>query len=78
MNGTSKAESPMVLKGLDVKIRSGVFIGIAGTTGAGKSTLVKLLLRLYDTTAGHVLVGNHDVRDVSIPDLRQNVALVSA
>lgn len=76
-NGTGKPVSPMVLKGLDVKIRSGEFIGIAGTTGAGKSTLVKLLLRLYDATSGHVLVGKRDVRDVSIPDLRQKVALVS-
>ena len=66
-----------MLQGLNINIRSGEFIGIAGTTGAGKSTLVKLLLRLYDTDSGQVLVGKRDVRELALQDLRNSVALVS-
>mgnify|MGYP001241891763 CR=1 FL=1 len=50
---------------------------MAGPTGAGKSTLVKLLLRLYDVTDGRVTLDGHDVRDLRLADVRAQIALVS-
>ena len=61
---------------LDFTIKSGQFIGIIGSTGSGKSTLVNLISRLYDTTDGHVLVGGHDVKEYDLKALRDSVAVV--
>ena len=61
---------------LNINIKSGQFIGIIGSTGSGKSTLVNLISRLYDTTEGKVLVGNHDVKEYDLKTLRDSVAVV--
>ncbi len=61
---------------LDFTIKSGEFIGIIGSTGSGKSTLVNLISRLYDTTEGHVLVSGHDVKEYDLKALRDSVAVV--
>ena len=61
---------------LNVDIKSGQFIGIIGSTGSGKSTLVNLISRLYDTTDGRVLVGGNDVKDYDLRTLRDAVAVV--
>ena len=66
-----------VLRGLSFTVAPGEMVGIAGPTGAGKSTIVKLLLRLYDVTGGAVLIDGTDVREVTQRDLRRHVALVS-
>ena len=66
-----------VLKGLSFSVRPGETIGIAGPTGSGKSTLIKLLLRLYDPTEGSVTLDGHDLRSWDIRTLRRNIALVS-
>ncbi len=66
-----------VLRGLSFRVAPGEMVGIAGPTGAGKSTIVKLLLRLYDVTGGAVRIDGIDVRDTSQRDLRRHVALVS-
>ncbi|MEQ8352091.1 MAG: ABC transporter ATP-binding protein [Leptospiraceae bacterium] len=66
-----------VLRGLSFSVRPGETIGIAGPTGSGKSTLIKLLLRLYDPTAGSVTLDGHDLRSWDIRTLRRNIALVS-
>jgi ATP-binding cassette subfamily B protein len=66
-----------IIKDLNLKITSGSIIGIAGTTGAGKTTLIKLLLRLYDTTSGEILIDNHSIKDFDLTQLRRNIALVS-
>ncbi|MCB1169834.1 MAG: ABC transporter ATP-binding protein, partial [Leptospiraceae bacterium] len=66
-----------VLKGLSFSVRPGETIGIAGPTGSGKSTLIKLLLRLYDPTEGAVMLDGHDLRTWDIRTLRRNIALVS-
>ena len=66
-----------VLAGVSFRIAPGETLGIAGPTGAGKSTLIKLLLRLYDVTGGAVRLDGHDVRHLTLEDLRQNIALVS-
>ena len=64
------------VNGLNINIKSGEFIGIIGSTGSGKSTLVNLISRLYDTTEGRVLVGNHDVKEYDLKALRDSVAVV--
>ena len=61
---------------LDFTIKSGEFVGIIGSTGSGKSTLVNLISRLYDTTEGHVLVSGHDVKEYDLKTLRDSVAVV--
>jgi ATP-binding cassette, subfamily B, bacterial len=66
-----------VLCGVDLHLPAGDTHAIVGATGAGKSTVVKLLLRLEDVTGGRVLVDGHDVRDLVTIDLRAACALVS-
>ena len=66
-----------VLNGLSLNVRAGEMVGIAGTTGAGKSTLIKLLLRLYDVNKGTIGIDGIDVRALRQHDLRQQIALVS-
>jgi ATP-binding cassette subfamily B protein len=66
-----------VLDGVSFRVAPGETLGIAGPTGAGKSTIIKLLLRFYDVTGGAVRLDGHDVRDLALSDLRRNIALVS-
>ena len=61
---------------LNLNIKSGQFIGIIGSTGSGKSTLVNLISRLYDTTEGQVIVGGHNVKEYGLKPLRDSVAMV--
>ena len=61
---------------LNINIKSGEFIGIIGSTGSGKSTLVNLISRLYDTTEGEVIVGGHNVKEYGLEPLRNSVAMV--
>ncbi|MBR3250026.1 MAG: ABC transporter ATP-binding protein [Clostridia bacterium] len=65
-----------VLKNIDFKINTGETVGIIGGTGDGKSSLVNLIPRLYDTTEGEVLVGNKNVKDYDIKVLRDQVSMV--
>ena len=64
------------LADVDLKIPSGATVGIIGGTGSSKSTLVKLIPRLYDVTEGEVKVGGVDVRDYDLETLRNSVAMV--
>ena len=64
------------LKNINLKIKSGQFIGILGSTGSGKTSLVNLISRLYDVTEGSVLVSGKDVRDYDLDTLRSAVAVV--
>lgn len=66
-----------VLRGVSFRAAPGETIGIAGPTGSGKTTLVKLLLRLYDVTGGAIRIDGLDVRDVALTDLRRRIAVVS-
>lgn len=66
-----------VLKDLNISIHKGQTIGIAGPTGGGKTTLIKLLLRFYDINSGKILLEGNDLRDLSLTQLRQKIALVS-
>ena len=64
------------LHNVDIYIKSGETIGIIGSTGSAKSTLVQLIPRLYDTTLGTVRVGGRNVKDYSLDALRTQVAMV--
>ena len=65
-----------VLKDVNLSIRSGETIGIIGSTGSAKSSLVQLIPRLYDTSRGEVLVGGRNVKDYKLKNLRDNVSMV--
>ncbi len=66
-----------VIDGVSFLVEPGEALGIVGHTGAGKSTLANLLIRLYDTENGSILIDGIDVRKLAYDDLRQNVAIVS-
>jgi ATP-binding cassette subfamily B protein len=65
-----------VLKDVSFEVRPGERVGIVGATGAGKSTLINLLLRFYDVTEGRILIDGIDVRDMDLTDLRRLFSLV--
>ena len=73
----SYTSGPEVLHGLDIDVPAGETHAVVGLTGAGKSTIVKLLLRLYEPSSGRVTVDGVDVRDLTFGDLRGAIGLVS-
>jgi ABC-type multidrug transport system fused ATPase/permease subunit len=66
-----------VLRDVDLDVEAGRTVALVGTTGSGKSTLVSLIPRLYDPTAGSVLVDGVDVREADLESVRREVGLVS-
>jgi ATP-binding cassette subfamily B multidrug efflux pump len=72
----SYGTGPEVLHGIDLAVEPGTTLAVVGPTGAGKSTIVNLLARFYDPTAGAVLVDGHDLRDVTTASLRGNLGVV--
>lgn len=65
-----------VLHDINIDAKPGQVIAILGATGSGKSTILHLLPRFYDTTSGQVLIDGHNVRDLTLPSLRRNIGLV--
>lgn len=70
-----RADQP-VLEGVDLHIEPGETFALVGPTGAGKSTIAKLVTRFYDPTLGEVLIDGHDLRDVSLHSLRSQLGVV--
>lgn len=68
-------QSP-VFEHLDLDLPPGKFVALVGPSGIGKSTLISLLLRLYDPQAGRVLIDGHDIRDFTLHSLRSQVSVV--
>ncbi|PRQ08322.1 ABC transporter ATP-binding protein [Enhygromyxa salina] len=66
-----------ILRGLSVRIPAGDTVAFVGATGAGKSTLIKLILRFYDVKAGRVCLDGIDVRELELTSLRRAIGLVS-
>ena len=66
-----------ILSDFNVRINPGETVAFVGATGAGKSTIVKLLLRFYDVKEGRITLDNVDIRDLRLRDLRNSIALVS-
>ncbi|MBQ7925775.1 MAG: ABC transporter ATP-binding protein, partial [Lachnospiraceae bacterium] len=71
-----KESEEAVLQDVDLEILPGQTVGIIGSTGCGKTTLVSMIPRLYDVDRGQVLVDGVDVRDYSLKNLRQGVGMV--
>src|SRR5438445_12121979 len=67
---------PPVLDGVSLEAEAGTMVAIVGRTGSGKSTLVSLLPRLYDPTAGRVTVDGEDVRGFTLESLREQISVV--
>ncbi|MEV0894116.1 ABC transporter ATP-binding protein [Promicromonospora sp. NPDC050262] len=70
-------DGPVVLPDLDLTIPAGQTVAVVGTTGAGKSTVAKLVTRFYDASTGAVRLDGIDVRDLSSTDLRRAVVMVT-
>ena len=66
-----------ILKNINLNIQAGDTIGVAGPTGGGKSTLVKLLLRFYDVSNGKIMLDNTPLQNLQLQQLRSNIAFVS-
>ena len=64
------------LENINLNIKSGQFVGILGSTGSGKSSLINLISRLYDVSEGKVEIGGHNVKEYDLKTLRDNVAVV--
>ncbi len=65
-----------VLKGITLDVKAGEKIAVVGATGSGKSTLVDLIPRFYDPTAGRVLIDGYDVKELSLKELRRQIGIV--
>ena len=70
-------EGPVVVPRLDLHIPAGQTVALVGQTGAGKSTLAKLIARFYDVTSGTLTLDGVDLRDLATSDLRRNIVMVT-
>jgi ATP-binding cassette subfamily B protein len=66
-----------VLRGVDVRVPRGTTVAVVGATGSGKSTVIKLLTRLYERERGSIKIDGVDVRDIPLPELRRRITVVS-
>ena len=70
-------ENKPLFENLNLIIKKNSLIGIVGQTGAGKTTIIKLLLRFYDAQKGEILIGNHAIKKIKLKNLRENIGYVS-
>ena len=75
--GFSYPNREVVLNDIDLTVPAGKTVGLVGSTGSGKTTLVRLLLRFHDPDSGTVTLDGHDVRELTLDSLRGSIALVS-
>ncbi|MFY9688535.1 MAG: ABC transporter ATP-binding protein [Candidatus Acidiferrales bacterium] len=68
---------PLILRNIDLKVPAGALVAIVGSSGAGKTTLVNLLPRFYAATSGAVRIDGHDIREVTLRSLREQMAIVT-
>jgi ATP-binding cassette subfamily B protein len=66
-----------VLRGVDLRVPRGATVAVVGATGSGKSTVIKLLTRLYERNSGSILIEGVDVRDIPLDELRDRITVVS-
>jgi ATP-binding cassette subfamily B (MDR/TAP) protein 7 len=72
----SYIEGKPILNNLTFNVPAGKKIGIVGGSGSGKSTIARLLYRFYDPQEGKIMIGNDDIKDVSIDSLRKSIGIV--
>ncbi len=72
----SYIENEEVIKGINLKVKSGQTIAIVGATGAGKSTIINLLNRFYEINSGTIFVDNQNIHDYTLDSLRKQIAVV--
>jgi subfamily B ATP-binding cassette protein MsbA len=65
-----------VIKGVDLEVKAGQMIAFVGQSGSGKTTMINLLQRHYDVTGGRITIDGHDIRDVQLRSLRQQIGVV--
>ena len=75
-NVSFKYNENYVLKNININAKPGSTVAIMGETGSGKTTLINLLARFYDTTEGDILLDGHNIKDLRIADLRKNISYV--
>jgi ABC-type multidrug transport system fused ATPase/permease subunit len=75
-NDGVEVEAPATLKNLHFEVHPGQVVAVIGHSGAGKSTIVQLIPRLYDPNAGQVLIDGHDVREYTLDSLRAQISMV--
>ena len=66
-----------IFKNLNLTIKRNSLVGIVGQTGSGKTTIIKLLLRFYDTIGGSIGIGSNEIKNIKIKNLRENIGYVS-
>ena len=70
-------DSRVVLRDIDLEVRSGEVLAVVGSSGAGKSTLVHLIPRFFDVSGGRILIDDTDVREVTLESLRSQIGIVT-
>ena len=65
-----------VLKDINLKINPGEYVALVGTSGAGKTTICSLLPRFYEVSEGKILIDGHNIKDIKLNSLRQNIGIV--
>jgi ATP-binding cassette subfamily B multidrug efflux pump len=75
-NSTDAGEPDYVLRDVSFEVRPGERVGVVGATGAGKSTIINLLLRFYDVTRGRITIDGFDIREMALDDVRGLFSLV--
>lgn len=76
-NVSFKYEEDLVLRKIHLNAQVGDIIALVGPSGAGKTTLVNLILRFYDVVEGQILIDGHDIRNITLKSLRANIGLVT-
>ena len=74
--GGAEAEAEFVLRDVSFDVAPGERVGVVGATGAGKTTLINLLLRFYDVNRGRITIDDVDIREIPLPELRRRFGLV--
>ncbi|MDF1506759.1 ABC transporter ATP-binding protein [Robertmurraya sp. DFI.2.37] len=69
-------EKRTALKGVNLEMKAGQTVALVGHTGSGKTTIANLISRFYDPTSGEILLDGHDLKDISLKDLRQRISVV--
>ena len=71
-----KVNTDDILKNINLEAKSGEMVALLGATGSGKTTLVNLIPRFYDVTAGSISIDDTDIREVTLASLRRQIGIV--